>query len=286
MERDRQNGISFQAPRKISLTVLVILLLAGSLRLSSPGFANPSPIDAVASKTVQTASNSQTDSETVYLPYVSNGHTNRLFPTLLLGVYPQGYIGLQSVVDAQLHGLNAWVNPGTSLSLAGTFIDFQEPNPAVDIPSQLESLWSNGYTGFVNIHSTRNAVQIASGYIDGGIISFADAFKSWVDQGEGRFAFLAPLPEMNGDWVTYGLNPTAFKAAYARIQQIFTQRGVPENAVRWVFAPNGWTPPGQPPLTSYYPGDEVVDIIGFSGYNFGFHYEIQKQANFRCVLQT
>lgn len=208
-------------------------------------------------------------SSTVFLPFVA--HAPRIFPTVLLGVYPQGYVGIQGVVDNQLHGLDAWASPGARLSLAGTFIDFEEPNPAVDIPSQLESLWANGYTGFVNISSVRTANQIANGNIDNGIRSFADAYNSWVQMGGGRFAFLAPLPEMNGNWVPYGQSPAGYKAAFARIQQIFAQRGVPPDSVRWVFAPNGWTPPGSPSLESYYPGDQVVDFVAFSGYNFGYH---------------
>ena len=39
--------------------------------------------------------------------------------------------------------------------------------------------------------------------------------------------------------------------------------------VWWAFAPNGWSKTGHE-FEKYYPGDLVVDIIGFSSYNYGF----------------
>jgi beta-mannanase len=73
---------------------------------------------------------------------------------------------------------------------------------------------------------------------------------------------------MNGSWVTYGLDPENFKLAWHRIQDIFAAEGVPESAVQWVFAPNGWSQPGHD-FENYYPGDDSVDVVGFSAFNFG-----------------
>jgi beta-mannanase len=73
---------------------------------------------------------------------------------------------------------------------------------------------------------------------------------------------------MNANWVSYGLDPENYKLAFRRIQQIFAEEGVPEGSVVWVFAPNGWSEPGQE-FEKYYPGDDVVDVVGFSAFNFG-----------------
>ena len=52
---------------------------------------------------------------------------------------------------------------------------------------------------------------------------------------------------------------------------IFEQEGVPSSSVQWVFAPNGKSSTGWPSFEDYYPGDSLVDVVGFSSYNFGFH---------------
>lgn len=74
---------------------------------------------------------------------------------------------------------------------------------------------------------------------------------------------LAPLPEMNlSDW-PWGGNPEAFRAGYLRIHRAVRAGGLGPDRVRFVFAVNG---PGQS-YRPYYPGDEVVDIVGFSRLN-------------------
>jgi beta-mannanase len=103
--------------------------------------------------------------------------------------------------------------------------------------------------------------------LDSAIRTWASIYADWSQGGEKR-AFIAPLQEMNADWVSYGLDPENFKLAYARIRQIFIEEGVPENAVLWVFAPNGWSLPGHE-FERYYPGDSAVDVVGFSAFNFG-----------------
>ncbi len=47
-------------------------------------------------------------------------------------------------------------------------------------------------------------------------------------------------------------------------------QGVPPDRVRWVFAPNGWTAPGDPPLAAYFPETAQVDAVGFSAFNWGY----------------
>ena len=84
-----------------------------------------------------------------------------------------------------------------------------------------------------------------------------------------RSAFIAPFPEMNGAWESYGEDPVNYKLAYQRVQDIFTRAGVKPDAVRWVFAPNGWSP-AKDRFEYYYPGSDRVDVVSFSGYNWGY----------------
>lgn len=187
---------------------------------------------------------------------------------ILLGIYPQNWAGTQSTMDNEFHNLDAWA--GKSMSLAGTFVDFELANYDTIVRGQLTTIWNNGYTPFVNINShTRSAYAIANGQIDSALHAWGAALADYANGGT-RMAFIAPLQEMNGDWVVYGQDPYNFKLAYWRIQQIFAQEGVPSQSVRWVFAPNGWSWPGHE-FENYYPGDSTVDVVAFSAYNFGYH---------------
>ncbi len=188
-------------------------------------------------------------------------------PPVVLGLYTNGYLGTQSVIDTQLRQLDQWAGKGTSV--AGMFMDIEDPNPAYNVVQQLELLHQNGYTGFINLKSTRTAAEIANGNLDTNLRNVAQAYRTWLAKGQGRRAFIAPLQEMNIPGEKYSLDQANFKLAYQRIQQIFTQVGVPRTAVRWVFAPNGWSQTGQE-FEKYYPGNSYVDVVAFSSYNWGY----------------
>jgi beta-mannanase len=113
------------------------------------------------------------------------------------------------------------------------------------------------------------AYEVASGQVDQNIRLWAQWFKRYVEEGKDRMAFIAPMPEMNGNWTSYGLDAGNFKIAFQRIQNIFAEEGVPDDSVRWVFAPNGWSHPDHA-FENYYPGDDLVDAVGFSAYNYGY----------------
>lgn len=203
--------------------------------------------------------------ETIYLPFITK-------PTpLMLGLYTDGYLGWQSTFDNEIKPIDSW--SGKHLTIIGTFIGFEDLNPAYNIPVPLGMVWDAGYTPFVNILTNKKLSDINAGNIDSQIRDYARAFKTWRDQGlvkgQNRRAFLAPFPEMDGDWVSYHGTPAEFLAAFSRIQSLFNQEGA-SPAIRWVFAPNGWSPRGEPKFEEYYPGDNAVEVIGFSGYNSGY----------------
>lgn len=182
---------------------------------------------------------------------------------ILLGIYSESFLGSQPMIDQALRQLDVWAEKRTSL--AGSFISIEAPNPKYDIPTSAELLYQNGYTPFINLASSRSAKNIADGVTDEGLHRLAQAYASWVNRGGGRFAFISPLPEMNGHWEAYKEDPKNFKRAYRRIQAIFAAENVSSDAVRWVFSPNGWSKQ-QHPFERYYPGDDVVDVVGFSSY--------------------
>jgi hypothetical protein len=189
---------------------------------------------------------------------------------VLLGVYPGGFLQYR-IQEIRL--FDEWIKPtGKRVSIAATFIDFEDPDPVRRVPAEMEAAWEFGYIPFVNLsvgnlEVSRTAEEIAAGELDQEIRAFAKAYARWSKEGEKR-AFIAPLQEMNGYWTSYGEDPENFKAAYRRIRYLFSEEGVPERAVSWVFSPNGWSAEGHE-FEIYYPGDELVDVIGFNSFNFG-----------------
>jgi hypothetical protein len=192
---------------------------------------------------------------------------------MLLGMYTSGAL---QVTAPEIGQMNAWLGGkglGKQVAIAGTFMDMEFPNPEWNIPHDLDAAWDQGAVPFVNLAvgtaglGARSAHDVASGAVDDAIRQWASIFAQWTQGGTKR-AFIAPLQEMNTGWVSYGLDPENYKLAFTRIQRIFAEEGVPKGSVMWVFAPNGWSEPGQE-FERYYPGDEVVDVVGFSAFNFG-----------------
>lgn len=206
----------------------------------------------------------QSNNRNIYLPLI----VTRSAPTVLTGIYSQGFPGIQSTIDNEFKAIDEWA--GQKLSIGATFIGIEGTNPRANFKGQMEILWNNGYTPFVNLSTSRTAAEVANGTIDEAIETMASLYAEYA-RGNTRMAYLAPFPEMNGDWVPYKLDPENYKRAFIRIQTIFARKGVHEGAVRWVFAPNGWSRPGTPGFETYYPGDSVVDVVAFSAYNFGYN---------------
>jgi len=230
------------------IRILIVCFLLSSL------FSTPSLTSA-----------SKDDNERdVFLPLViQDGPSSQ---GVMVGVYTQGSLFYQSTYDDEVKRLDSW--SGITNTFVGTFISFEYPSPDYNVTVQLDMISRNGYTPFINFTSEKTAAQLARGDGDAGIIATARAFATFAQNGS-RMALIAPLPEMNGSWVPYKLDPTNFILAFKRIQTIFANEGVPDESVRWVFAPNGWSEPGYE-FEKFYPGDEYVDIVAISAYNFGF----------------
>lgn len=168
-----------------------------------------------------------------------------------------------------LNAHNSWA--GAKVTFAGIFHDVLEsaaPNWSGNTEYLLEQAWQAESTPFSNLSINASAATIASGTKDAEITAWAQKVKGWLDLGQGRSMVIAPLQEGNGDWTPYGYSPAHYENAYRRIVDIFRGMGVDSTQVLWAFAPNGWsTPPYS--MVDYYPGDDYVDVVGFSGYNFG-----------------
>ena len=181
--------------------------------------------------------------------------TNRI----LAGVYaPQQWSSAEHI-----QALNAAST--TKISIGGIWYDVGDRSS--NMVHLLDQIWSAGATPFVNIHVGVSAAEVAAGAVDHLIRNLGTTVSYWLSKGEGRSVMLAPMPEMNGDWIPYGKTPNAFKDAYRRFVTLASESGSFER-VRWVFAPNGWSAPPHK-MAAYYPGADVVDLVGISAYNWG-----------------
>jgi hypothetical protein len=103
------------------------------------------------------------------------------------------------------------------------------------------------------------------------IRTWAEALAGW-----GRDVVLRFAHEMNGDWYPWGAGVQANTAeqyvrAWRHVHDRFAAAGA--DNVRWCWAPNVPAPTGEGPggtgLADFFPGPDVVDLLGIDGYNWG-----------------
>lgn len=113
--------------------------------------------------------------------------------------------------------------------------------------------------------------RLLAGDHDHRIRTWAGALASWGHDVVLRFAH-----EMNGDWYPWGTGVPGNTAeqyvqAWHHVHDTFAAAGATN--VRWCWAPNIPAPASgadTAPLADFFPGDDVVDILGIDGYNWGF----------------
>ena len=112
---------------------------------------------------------------------------------------------------------------------------------------------------------TDDLPALAVGGRDAEVAHLIDAVQAQFDAYPNFRLLVAPLPEMNLPEHAWGKQPDEFRTAYRRIQASFRDAGLGPDRVRFVFAVNG--PGHQNAYSEFYPGDDVVDIVGFSKIN-------------------
>ncbi len=130
--------------------------------------------------------------------------------------------------------------------------------------------------------------NITDGKFDAYIRRYAIALKKFDYPVFLRFAH-----EMNGNWYPWSgtvnnNTPEAYKAAWQHIHDIFTQEKVTN--VIWVWTPNepfaGAFGKDSDQFSLYYPGDDYVDWVGVSAYNWGTHQEYSVNRSFSDVISS
>jgi endoglucanase len=139
------------------------------------------------------------------------------------------------------------------LAIRATFVSWEEQWPDVRVVADHRAgrlslvTWAGPDLG-----------SIASSRYDQLIRGRAEAIREL-----GFPIFVRPMHEMNGTWFPWCCDPDLYRAAWRRIHDIFSDEGATN--VAWVWSPTasvgGWD--------RYYPGDDYVDWIGASVYNWG-----------------
>lgn len=142
------------------------------------------------------------------------------------------------------------------------------PWPNAWAPAILTAHHDRGVTNVIEI-AHPNLDEINFGHFDSHLAGMAKSIADWVNAESGRQLIIAPFPEPNLVGTHSGAGPEAFKAAWNRIRNAILATGVDETQVRFVFWVNGLTDAAFSSYTyrDWYPGDDVVDIIGFSRLN-------------------
>ena len=105
----------------------------------------------------------------------------------------------------------------------------------------------------------------------------------------GQPLYVRVMHEMNGWWTPWspGVNGNTepeFVAAWRHVIDIARAEGA--SNIRWIWCPN--IDDGNPNLTPYdrlYPGDEYVDWVGLTGYNWGASQQWSKWIDMRSTFE-
>lgn len=157
---------------------------------------------------------------------------------------------------------------GRDLDVIHWFLNWNDPfNPAI-----ARRAARRGRRVLISWQSTdRPLARITAGDYDDYIERWARAVRDYRDP-----VYLRLFPEMNGSWTSW--NRDAMRAggapalvrAWRHVVARFRAQGA-TNA-RWVWTPNATDSRiagHQNRLEDYYPGSDVVDVLGFDGYNWG-----------------
>jgi len=127
--------------------------------------------------------------------------------------------------------------------------------------------------------------DILNGQYDNFLNDYAKKLKSF-----GHPVLFRLNNEMNGDWCWYsayftGKDTDIYKAVWRYVYQVFQDNGV-DNVI-WIWNPQT---PSKPTFKwnyylMHYPGDEYVDVIGLTGYNYGTFYPGETWRSFDAIYR-
>lgn len=176
-----------------------------------------------------------------------------------------GFATHWDLVDADVNAITAQV--GKPPAFYQSFWSLELGYPDSEFIKLLDSYGRLGMTPYIELF-TDDLDALLSGQKDAELDQIVRVIDQWVHAAAGRYVLVAPLPESNLLDHPWGGDPAAYQAGYTKIRNAFLAGGVGDDKVRFVFAMNGISAAGLS-YEQFYPGDAVVDIVGFSKLNRG-----------------
>jgi beta-mannanase len=214
-----------------------------------------------------------------------NANSNQV----LLGIY-SGSNGFNNM--SQIQALEAW--QGKKHAVVNVFTTWCPETTYLDslFLVQLIEIWQNQNVPLITFqpfacHSKDTPADIelraANGEYDLYLHNWSDRMKTFLSGADGiyntaddRRAYIRFAHEMNGDWYAWsalpnGTHPVDYIRMWQRVKSLFYNKGMEWTHLQWIWTVN-FTDNGYPtmyPAESYYPGDDYVDWVSISGYNWG-----------------
>lgn len=229
---------------------------------------------------LETRSTLQEGLHQIYIPLIQKSNPIPTFLGIMMPIYWSGenvamYMPEADALAGKKHTAVEW---GIDVQDPALYESWETDNDLNknNLYRQLEQLWLKDYVSFVKVGSSTTIREIADGQYDKQLNQMAQLYKRWLQNGGGRKAMFALFQEMNGTWVPYyppdstpAQRQKDFKDAYRHVLEVFLSNGVDRSQIWWVFSPNGGSGL-EDNFEYYYPGDNLVDLVGFASYNFGF----------------
>jgi mannan endo-1,4-beta-mannosidase len=297
--------------RRTFLRTAGLVGVAGVSGCSTPfdSITIPNPSDG--SETNETQTSTPEPTPTPEPPRTRSG-------AALTGVYPGG-----SNLTSKLATYSNWLSQKPAVAVV--FVDAFGSRAAKKgfIEGALTDIWKAGHVPLISWQpfarkkqTTSETIEreIARGNYDKQIRTWAKMLDNWArprgEETRGRRFYFRPAHEMNGDWFPWsaldssrietnvtpapnpngGPNPASgtpedYVGMWRQLHRIFSNTGMDETNIQWVWSPNA-DEIGGIQTERYYPGDEFVDWIGLDGFNFGGSQRYQTgRSNWRTPEQ-
>lgn len=127
--------------------------------------------------------------------------------------------------------------------------------------------------------------EIIRGDWDTYLTSWALGLQSWLTNRteENPRVMIRFGHEFNGNWYSFGNDPSNFVAAWQYIHNLFDIYGL-NQYIEWIWCVNNISVDQVNDITQYYPGGTYVDWTGIDGYNWGSNYLWSQWKSFEQVF--
>jgi len=137
-------------------------------------------------------------------------------------------------------------------------------------PALLDELTAMGVTPYVEVNTAGGDVaayqDFVSGKLDADLAALVGMLGTWLNADVANRLVVAPFAEPNLPEHPWGGDPNGAIQPYTKVRQAFFDAGIGGDKVRFVWSVNGGIANGLT-YSDYYPGDQLVDVIGLSKLN-------------------